>query len=77
MERTMEGLVRALLADGWFASLQQLPMGWCVLTDAPPSIMARLAAMQRVEVIERIAVGSGTGYMVMQPSLPGTPRLAA
>jgi len=48
-----------------------------VLTDAPPNVMARLAAMQRVEVIERVAVGFGTGYTVMQPNLPGTPRLAA
>ncbi|MCB1522035.1 MAG: hypothetical protein KDJ37_15895 [Hyphomicrobiaceae bacterium] len=73
----MEGLVRALLADGWFASLQHLPTGWCVLTDAPPNVMARLAARQRVEVIERVAVGLGRGYTVMQPTLPETPRLAA
>lgn len=73
----MELLVRALLADGWFASLQCLPMGWCVLTDAPPSVMARLAAQHQIEVIERVRVGLGTGYTVMQPILPGTPRLAA
>lgn len=73
----MELLVRALLADGWFASLQCLPTGWCVLTDAPPSVMARLAAQHQIEVIERIAVGLGTGYRVMQPNLPERPRLAA
>lgn len=73
----MEGLVRALLADGWFASLQHLPMGWCVLTDAPPGVMARLAATQQVEVMERVAVGFGTGYTVMQPNPPETPHLAA
>jgi len=73
----MELLVRALLADGWFASLQCLPTGWCVLTDAPPSVMARLAAQYQIEVIERIAVGLGTGYTVMQPTLPERPRLAA
>jgi hypothetical protein len=77
MGRTMEGLVWALLADGWFASLQHLPTGWCVLTDAPPSVMARLASKQQVEVIERVRVGFGTGYMVMQPTLPERPRLAA
>lgn len=73
----MEGLVRALLADGWFASLQHLPMGWCVLSDAPPSVMVRLAARHQIEVIERIAVGLGTGYTVMQPTPQEKPRLAA
>lgn len=73
----MELLVRALLADGWFASLQHLPTGWCVLTDAPPSVMARMAVAHQIEVIERVCVGLGTGYTVMQPSLPERPRLAA
>lgn len=72
----MERLVRALLDDGWFASLQHLPTGWCVVTDAPPRVVARRAAMQNVEVVERIAVGHGTGYTVMQPNLPATPRQA-
>lgn len=46
----MEVLVRELLADGWFANLQCLPTGWYVLTDAPPWVMTRLAATQRVEI---------------------------
>lgn len=72
----MERLVRALLDDGWFASLQHFPTGWCVVTDAPQRVVARQAALQHVEVVERIAVGHGTGYTVMPPNPPATPRLA-
>ncbi|MEZ5897952.1 MAG: hypothetical protein R3D51_00515 [Hyphomicrobiaceae bacterium] len=58
----MDRLVRALLADGWFASLQHLPTGWCVLTDAPPWVVARLAVAEQIEVTERLSVGHGAGY---------------
>lgn len=34
----MELPVSALLADGWSASPEGLPTGWCMLTDAPQSL---------------------------------------
>jgi hypothetical protein len=37
----------------------------------------RLMSPHRIEVVERIAVGSGTGYTVMQPNLPERSGLAA
>lgn len=59
-----ERLVDALVADGWFATLQDFPSGWCVLTDAPPSLVARMAAVYGVPVIETLRVGFARGFRV-------------